>query len=53
VRVHQGADGLVVEPLFGKSGLIRTLTGADGLVVVPLGREGLDEGERVTVLLFP
>lgn len=53
VVLRPGEDGPVAEPLFGKSGLLRTLTQAEGLVRVPLGCEGLDEGSQVTVMLFP
>ncbi len=53
VRVTERGDRLEAEPVFGKSGLLRTLTRADGLVTVPLGCEGLDGGTTVTVLLFP
>jgi len=55
VRVKLIADGDAwrAEPLFGKSGLIRTLTEGHGLVCVPANSEGLDEGTPVTVLLYP
>jgi molybdopterin molybdotransferase len=46
-------DEWLAEPLFGKSGLIRTLTEGHGLVRVPANSEGLDEGTPVTVLLYP
>ncbi|MGD8396641.1 MAG: molybdopterin molybdotransferase MoeA [Candidatus Eiseniibacteriota bacterium] len=46
-------DAWRAEPLFGKSGLIRTLTAGHGLVRVPAHAEGLDEGTPVTVLLYP
>jgi len=41
------------DPLFGKSGLLRTLTEGQGLVRVPLDSEGLDADSPVTVLRFP
>ncbi|MFH2008683.1 MAG: gephyrin-like molybdotransferase Glp [bacterium] len=55
VRVKLEADGAAwrAEPLFGKSGLIRTLTQGHGLVCIPANSEGLDEDTAVTVLLFP
>jgi molybdopterin molybdotransferase len=55
VRVRLGRDfaGVVAEPVFGKSGLLATLIQGHGLVRVPLEREGLDQGETVTVLVFP
>ncbi|NYT05700.1 MAG: molybdopterin molybdotransferase MoeA [Methanomicrobiales archaeon] len=39
-------------PVFGKSGLLNTLVQSDGLVVVPAGREGMEPGEAVEVLLW-
>jgi molybdopterin molybdotransferase len=54
VRVGMNGDGVwQAEPVFGKSGLIRTLTQGHGLVRIPLEKEGLDQGSRVEVLLFP
>jgi molybdopterin molybdotransferase len=53
VRVHLSDSGWQAEPVVGRSGLLRSLVQGDGLVRVPLGSEGLDEGTRVEVLLFP
>ncbi len=53
VRVVEEAEVARAEPLFGKSGLIRTLTQGHGLVRVEANSEGLDEGSPVTVLLYP
>ena len=53
VRMNATADGWQAEPLFGKSGLIRTLVQGDGLVRVPADSEGLDSGTAVEVLRFP
>jgi len=53
VRLVREADEWRAEPLFGKSGLIRTLTQGHGLVRVEVNSEGLDEGSPVTVLLYP
>lgn len=39
-------------PLFGRSGILHTLTEADGFVVVPPDREGFLEGETVEVILY-
>jgi molybdopterin molybdotransferase len=53
VRVYQGKDGLLAEPISAKgSGLISTMTKGNGYVVVPESQEGLEEGETVTVNLF-
>lgn len=53
VRVERAGDSWLAEPIFGKSGLIRTLTQGQGLVCVPINSEGRDEGTAVTVLLYP
>lgn len=46
-------DGqLWAQPILGKSSLITTMVEADGLVKIDLGKEGLDQGEEVQVLLF-
>ena len=45
-------DGYVAEPIFGKSGLISTLTKADGYFMVDRDVEGLIAGETVLVHLF-
>jgi molybdopterin molybdotransferase len=50
VRVRV-ADGIAT-PLFGKSGLLNTLTKSDGLVRIPAGSEGLEKGEQVGVILW-
>ncbi|MCX7786834.1 MAG: molybdopterin molybdotransferase MoeA [Spirochaetes bacterium] len=39
-------------PLFGRSGVLHTLTEADGFILVPPDKEGLQEGEFVDVLLY-
>jgi molybdopterin molybdotransferase len=53
VRVVPEDGSPQVQPVFGKSGLIRTLTQGHGLVRVPRDSEGLEAGQDVTVLLFP
>jgi len=53
VALREEPDGWIADPVFGKSGLLRTLTASHGLVRVPLGCEGLDADDRVTVLRFP
>ncbi len=53
VRVVQKNDELVAEPVSAKgSGNLRTMTRANGFIIVPENREGLAEGEKVTVHLF-
>jgi molybdopterin molybdotransferase len=39
-------------PLFGRSGILHTLTEADGFILVPPEKEGLSEGEPVEVILY-
>lgn len=39
-------------PIFGKSGLITTLTRADGYVMIDTNEEGLKENQQVKVVLF-
>jgi molybdopterin molybdotransferase len=45
-------DSYFAEPVFGKSGMITTLTRADGYVMIDLNKEGLKKGESVMVQLF-
>jgi molybdopterin molybdotransferase len=55
VRVHvfQHHGELFAEPISARgSGIISTMTRANGYVVVPENREGLEEGENVSVHLF-
>ncbi|MCX8151112.1 MAG: molybdopterin molybdotransferase MoeA [Candidatus Bathyarchaeota archaeon] len=53
VKVFQKNDDFVAEPISAKgSGTISTMTKANGYVIVPENREGLAEGETVTVHLF-
>jgi molybdopterin molybdotransferase len=53
VRVFQTGDGLCAEPISARgSSLISTMTRANGYVVVAEDREGLEEGELVTVQMF-
>jgi molybdopterin molybdotransferase len=47
------SDSWLAEPLFGKSGLLRTLVQSQGLVRIPLGHEGFAAGARVSALTFP
>ncbi|MCL2609166.1 MAG: molybdopterin molybdotransferase MoeA [Treponema sp.] len=42
----------LAEPVFGKSGLITTLTKADGYIVIGLNDEGIEKGETVEVFPF-
>jgi molybdopterin molybdotransferase len=51
-RLHETSEGLIAEPVFGKSNLIYTLVKADGLIKVPLNKGGVSVGEWVEVTLF-
>jgi len=52
VILHLEGDSYTAEPVFGKSGMITTLTRADGYVMIELNKEGLKKGESVMVHLF-
>jgi molybdopterin molybdotransferase len=52
VRLHIKEDGLLAEPIFGRSNLIFTLVRADGLVRIPPEATGLSAGTVVEVRLF-
>lgn len=53
VRLFQRAEEFFAEPISTRgSGIISTMTKANGYVVVPENREGLEEGESVSVYLF-
>lgn len=45
-------QGLVAQPILGKSGLISTMVKADGLIQIGLNEEGLFKGSAVEVMLF-
>jgi molybdopterin molybdotransferase len=53
VRVFQKNKKYLVEPISAKgSSIISSMTRANGFVVVPTNREGVREGEIVSVQLF-
>ena len=53
VRVFERNGGFFAEPVRVKgSGVLTTMTKANGYVIIPENREGLEEGESVTVKLF-
>ena len=52
VKLVESDDGLLADPVFGKSNLISTLVEADGVVVVPLDDGGLYAGDEVFVRLY-
>ena len=52
VKLMEGEDGMLADPVFGKSNLISTLVEADGVVIVPLDDGGLYAGDEVFVRLY-
>ena len=46
------AGEYIAEPVFGKSGMISTLTRAGGYILIDRNREGLNKGEKVLVYLM-
>jgi len=52
VRLEMSPEGLLAQPVYGRSNLIFTLVRADGLVQIPAEATGLEKGERVEVRLF-
>lgn len=52
VRILRDETGYTAAPVFGKSGLISTMTKADGLIKIDMNTEGLDKGSIVDVYLF-
>lgn len=51
-RLEERDGELWAIPIFGKSGLIRTLVLADGKVIIPSHSRGIEAGELVEVMLF-
>jgi len=52
VSLSETPDGLVAEPVYGRSNLIFTLVRADGLVRIPAESTGVPAGTSVEVRLF-
>ncbi|MFU8794793.1 MAG: gephyrin-like molybdotransferase Glp [Dethiobacteria bacterium] len=54
VRVKLQADKDIINavPVFGRSGMMRTLAEADGLLVIPAESEGLRAGTKVKITLW-
>lgn len=52
VRLDKKDNQIEITPVFGRSGLLRTLIEAQGVVVVPPGSEGLTAGSFVEVFLW-
>lgn len=52
VELKRNGGGYTASPVFGKSGLMSTMTRADGYAVIELNREGLKAGDRIWVHVF-
>ncbi|MFO7952308.1 MAG: molybdopterin molybdotransferase MoeA [Bacillota bacterium] len=52
VRLEQTEALVKAEPVFGRSGMLRTLAEADGLLKVPAEKEGLSAGEQVEITIW-
>ena len=52
VELEQTEDGYIAKPIFGKSGLMSTMTRADGYTTIEMLQEGLKNGEKVWVHTF-
>ena len=52
VELEQTEDGYLAKPIFGKSGLMSTMTRADGYTTIEMLQEGLKSGEKVWVHTF-
>lgn len=52
VKLERDSDAIKAAPVFGRSGMLRTLAEADGLLVVPSALEGLSAGETVDVYIW-
>jgi len=52
VRLIQDKDKLFAEPIFSKSGLIKSLVKAQGLLKIPSSSEGILKGSFVQILLI-
>ncbi len=50
IRLEQTGETIKAIPVFGRSGMLRTLAEADGLVTIPTDKEGLSAGELVEVI---
>ena len=52
VELEQTEEGYLAKPIFGKSGLMSTMTRADGYTTIEMLQEGLKSGEKVWVHTF-
>jgi molybdopterin molybdotransferase len=52
VKVIKNDDGVFIDPILGKSGLITTMTKAEGLLIIPEDINGYQKGSHVEVILW-
>ncbi|HEX2939021.1 MAG TPA: molybdopterin molybdenumtransferase MoeA, partial [Ruminiclostridium sp.] len=52
VRLIEENFSYVAEPVFGKSGLMSSLTSANGYTLIDMNKEGLQKDELVKVFLI-
>lgn len=52
VRLEHCGCGFHAVPVFGRSGMLRTLTETTGFIIIPAEKEGLLEGEEVDVFAW-
>ena len=52
LRLTEEENGYIAEPIFGKSGVMSTLTSADGYTLIDMNKEGLRKDELVKVWLI-
>jgi len=52
VRLIERENGYIAEPIFGRSGIMSTLTSADGYTLIDMNKEGLRKDELVKVWLI-
>lgn len=52
IELVDSQDGYIARPIFGKSGLMTTLSRAHGYTLIDMNKEGLKAGECIQVVLF-
>jgi molybdopterin molybdotransferase len=52
IKLEKENDTLRAVPIFGRSGILRSLAEADGLLTIPAEKEGLLEGEVVEITIW-
>lgn len=52
MKLERSGNIIYAVPVFGRSGMLRTLTETDGFMIIPAEKEGLLEGEIVEVFIW-